>query len=147
MSTPQSNEFQTHQHRLLMVAKALRESPNPHRFDMSDVLHTCGTPACAFGHYVCRSDLQDFVKPELSVYRDTNRDFWRPVFVDTGEYASFSGLRVGEHFGLTADEQDDLFSGGGCGCADTAIEAAEYIERFVERKYPLPALLQTQEPT
>ena len=124
-----------HRHRLLMVAKALRESAKPDDFDMCDVLNSCGTPGCAFGHYVYRTDLQDFVKPTLGTFVDTEREFWKPVYTDGGGYASFRSGRVREHFGLTAHEQGELFDGDGCGGAETANEAAHYIERFVAKKY------------
>jgi hypothetical protein len=139
MTDARTNDHDLHRQRLLNVARALRESSRPEKFDMTEVIHPCGTPACAFGHYVSRTDLQDFVKPERCTFQDTGRQFWRPVFVDDGAHASFYGRRVQEHFGLTREEQHALFDGGGCGEAETANQAAEYIERFVERKYVLSA--------
>jgi hypothetical protein len=132
-----------YRHRLLMVAKALRESPDPDKFRMDDVIHSCGTPACAFGHYVCRPDLQGAYQPSRYRTIDSGKWYWRPVFAGTDEHVAFYSDHVMDHFGLTDDEQSALFDGGGCGEAKTAIEAAEYIERFVEQKYPLSALDQS----
>lgn len=132
--------------RLLNVAKSLRESKSP-RFTMEcfvngeggetpaeagvDVSEKnfCGTPACALGHYGSRGDLQKKMKigwdmvyksPAL-VYKNN-----RPVGSDDPA--------VCEHFGITQDEAFELFGGDGCGYANTALEAAEYIERFVASK-------------
>jgi hypothetical protein len=140
MNAPLPNENDLYRHRLLMVAKALRESPDPDKFRMDEVLHTCGTPACAFGHYVHRTDLQLAYKPQRYAARDTGNWFWRPVLAGDDTPVAFYDEHVRNHFGLTDDEQSELFDGDGCDMANTAIEAAEYIERFVERKYPLPAL-------
>jgi hypothetical protein len=123
--------------RVLNIARALRESPNPDKFYMSSVLdRTCGTPSCAFGHYVCRTDLQDEFAPRI-----LDGFGWAPYFVD-GRYALFMRAEVHNHFGLTAGEADLLFNGGtGCGFAETprsertALAAAEFIERFAAKKW------------
>lgn len=118
--------------RLLNVAKALRESPNPEQFSMKRHVNTCGTPACAFGHYAARADLQS----EFSI--NTAEDPMR--FECDGVYRLANGeaiptgydmREVREHFGLTPVQIDDLFCSSGCDGAKTPIEAAEYIERFV----------------
>jgi hypothetical protein len=120
--------------RLLNLARALRESPNPDRFDMGTYGHGCNTPACAFGHYAFRGDLQSAF--ELSEHgRVLDRD---------GRQLHYDSWRVREHFDVSYAQLDDLFAApcnggcddeacalGGCGGAKTAIEAAEYVERFV----------------
>lgn len=110
--------------RLLNVARALRESPNPDKFDMKLIQHSCGTPACALGHYVARTDLQSaFLPPPIGArYRinDVNGLMLYP----------FGPLVLG-HFGLSETELEELFDEEGCGGAKTAVEAAEYIEKFV----------------
>jgi hypothetical protein len=117
--------------RLLNVAKALRESEKPHEFDMGDYVNDCGTPACALGHYAFRTDLQTLcvIKNRgdgsfLIEYRehDDERGYDRLDFDDGS---------VLEHFGISIEEAEDLFSSNGCGEAQTPNEAAEYIERFV----------------
>lgn len=71
-----SRENERQDRRLLNVARALRESPNPKAFTMLRFVHGddsfsntvgsaadwCGTPACALGHYGSRTDLQKIVK-------------------------------------------------------------------------------------
>lgn len=116
--------------RLLNVAKALRESPNPAEFTMLLEVSGCNTPACAWGHYFFRTDLQSE---------------FEPIVEDDGEISSYarhkpSGLMCTHmsrstlnHFDIDEDEAEELFGGIGCGDAQTAIQAAEYIERFVER--------------
>ncbi len=105
--------------RLLNVAKALREAPEPSKFTMVRYFNYCGTPACALGHYVFRTDLQktfaknDFIRGGLSSYTDDS---------------------VLTHFGISNRESEDLFGDDGCDMADTAIEAAKYIENFVENR-------------
>lgn len=107
---------------LLRVARALRESPNPELFTMNDYTHPCGKPACAFGHYAFRTDLQHV--------------FW----IDDTTHCVTAGHSdldyvARAHFDLTQDELDELFGTRGCGNAVTAIEAAQYIERFVEERH------------
>lgn len=118
--------------RLLNVARALRESKNPEQFTMLRHVNTCGTPACAFGHYAARADLQD----EFSI--NTQEDPCR--FAADGVYHHRDGLKVPcgfdelavlKHFDLSLAAVEDLFGGCGCNDAKTPLEAAEYIERFV----------------
>jgi hypothetical protein len=121
-----------HKERLLNVAKALRESKNPEQFSMTRHVNACGTPACAFGHYAARGDLQS----EFSI--DTEQDPSR--WPSDGVYHLIDGLAhpcsfdmssVREHFDLSPAAIELLFGGDGCGDAKTAIAAAEYIEHFV----------------
>ena len=115
--------------RLLKVARALRESPAPEAFNMDKYIW-CGTPACALGHYGSRPDLQrvmvvrkdGFGKPDL---------FYRHG-IDLVDYWDYQIL---DHFGTSRAEAEDLFGSHGCGGAKTTIEAAQYIEDFVRRKY------------
>ncbi len=105
--------------RLLNVAKALRESKNPDKFDMTLYGWHCGTPACAMGHYAARRDLQS--------------DF---VLTPTGSLKNNAGIyvgafEIGHHFQISLRQEDELFGCRGCGGACTAIDAAEFIEQFV----------------
>jgi hypothetical protein len=110
--------------RLLNVAKALRESPKPRAFKMAD-FHSCGTPHCAIGHYAARRDLQQFFQ--------LSRKHWSPMVGVWG--ATHVPCEIWPHyeahFGITHQQAGELFSYYGCGRAETAIAAAEYIERFV----------------
>lgn len=114
-----------HKTRLLNVAKALRESPEPAYFTMSFYGHSCNTPACALGHYAARGDLQD------TFILDSDGDV---ALMESGVMVGFSGLPTRDHFDISRGEAYELFDVAGCGGAKTADQAAEYIERFVERK-------------
>ena len=106
--------------RLLNAARAVRESPAPHRFNMDYYLHADGTPGCVIGHYCARTDLQD-------AYRTT-----------FGGHIIATSLNDDplKHFGITGAEHNLLFSGRGCCGAQTVEQAARYIEAFAEHKYP-----------
>lgn len=144
--------------RLLNVARALRELPHPERFTMGTYLHTaddvnygdvepnwCGTPGCAIGTYASRPDLQRLITVEFkteTVYdekTDTHVEVRDPtlMFTSNGDRYGFDHTdeQVQEHFGITYDETDLLFDGDGCGNAQTALEAAAFIEKFVASKY------------
>lgn len=113
--------------RLLNVAKALRESKNPRGFTMN-VVHKCGTPACAIGHYAARRDLQEEI--QLPSSRSDNGSLiigvWGAAKL-TGGWTRF----VSDHFDIEPEQVDELFGFSGCGKARTAIQAAKYIERLV----------------
>lgn len=119
--------------RLLNVARALRDSPDPSAFDMRWYNHPCGTPACAAGHYAARRDLQrSFALDELAS-GDVSHADW--------EWC--------EHLGITDTESTSLFSDYGALAhycltqmspwsepSYDPIKAAEYIERFVAERTP-----------
>lgn len=115
--------------RLLNVALACRQSPHPELFTMAMHVHACGTPACAFGHYAARGDLQEDFKL-------LNPVFYGPIVERCEGVCSVHGYKVcydeaGAHFGLDDAGLEELFGEDGCGNARNAIQAAEYIERFV----------------
>lgn len=138
---------QTHKKRLLNVAKALREAPEPKYFKMSTFANGssdwtgegeppenfCGTPACALGHYAARRDLQR----EFKIWTD-KRYGYAGILARSDGSSEFEA--AAEHFGLTYDPYDgdgevyELFAPSGCGGAKTPKQAARYIERFVARK-------------
>jgi hypothetical protein len=132
--------------RLLNVAKAVREHPEPKRFSMSCYIHGdkhsggagarkfpkhwCGTPACALGTFGSRTDLQRMLvintiedwngnaKPQLSYRSD-------------GHQAYLDSKVMLKYFSIDYHQAQQLFSPEGCGGATTPIEAAAYIEKFV----------------
>ena len=136
---------ETHATRLVNVADALRDAhAEEWHFDMANygyhqsyVAYTnrkqydglvekgCGTPSCAIGHYAVRNDLQDkFMLTQ-----------WGSLHVITeNTHRCRLGREIESHFGITHEEEAELFETSGCGNAETALEAAEYIEDFVERK-------------
>lgn len=141
--------------RLLNVAKALEESPVPEAFTMERWGHIslgnpdCGTPACAWGHYAARRDLQsDFLLDGNGQIRNAAdgqiihspwtaiREHLRIEYGDVAEL--FDG---GEPCDCDVESDDDeiehdedcSYAAGGCGGAKTALEAAAYIRAFVAR--------------
>lgn len=128
MNDPQSTENDLYRQRLLNVARALRESPAPDKFTMDEYFkRNCGTPACALGHYTFREDLQ-------SVFWWDKKGRY-PISRATGEGVSYDESEVLAHFGLTENEADELFGAEGCGWAQEAVDAADFIENFVKHKY------------
>jgi len=138
--------------RLLNVARALREYEHPERFDMNCYVYNyeylamegklekhedwCGTPGCALGTYASRSDLQRVLRINECITIDVHGNrINQPVMVlaskpnFTADYND-----VLEHFGINDEEAEELFDHGGCGNAQTPIEAAKYIENFVAKK-------------
>jgi hypothetical protein len=138
-----------HQKRLLNVAKALRDAAKvpllkkvftmqifgwDRQAKVGDKIvdldqkpdNTCGTPACALGHYAARTDLQRAFKLKHGDVQTTSGS------------PDVSGVCY-EHFGLLelwghGDEWIELFADNGCGGATTPLQAAKYIEKFVARK-------------
>lgn len=135
-----TREIERYKTRLLNVAKALRESPNPNAFDMSIYGHDgefhywnwsgketkfdCGTPACALGHYASRRDLQKTFR--------LDEDY---IVVNDNEVIGYASQEISDHFGITFGECAELFDADGCNNAKTAKQAAKYIERFVKEKF------------
>lgn len=125
-------------HRLLLVAKALRESRRPQAYT-STRIHTCGTAHCAFGHYVGRRDLQQvfqFPLDELAeqLYQETHGNLFNLVL--SGVWGAtrpvFHWRRALEgHFDLSASQVELIFGPFGCNEAETAADAAQYIENYV----------------
>ncbi len=115
-------------HKLLNVAKALREGA-PENFDMAfwghtDYAKSCGTPACALGHYASRRDLQKSLKlGKMNEILLNNNHSCRDAFAKSCDI-----------FGITVVEAGKLFDTDGCGNADTNKAAARYIEKFVKNK-------------
>lgn len=132
--------------RLLKVAKALREAPDPGKFDMGRHVHTCGTPSCAFGHYAARRDLQDAFS--IDATRVSARLPYQGVHLNDGTEACFSDDVVLAHFDLNEEDAGELFGSLSANPTDnipetyarlartcnTPLEAAEYIERFIAER-------------
>lgn len=121
--------------RLLNVARACRETRAPDRFDMGWDVHPCGTPGCAFGNYACRTDLQ---KDFTILWKKSVAGQFPHLATTDGHFIAWDDAEVGQHFGLGYPEVKELFHWEGCGYAKTHIQAAEYIEAFVARKWPAP---------
>jgi len=75
----------------------------PKHFDMTRYAHECGTPACVFGYFAARSDLQKkfkFVKGD-------------PVcstrLASSGAGVEYYEEEVLDYFGITREQSDILF--------------------------------------
>lgn len=114
----------THQRQnFLNLIKAVAEHPKPSEFTMNYYGHYCGTPGCALGTYASRTDLQDTFKlkaADLYSASGYRIDYYHPL--------------VERHFGLTIEEIHKLFSGYGCGGAETSEEAHKYLLDFLAAK-------------
>ena len=143
--------------RLLNVAKALREYEHPERFTMKLYLHGdqfsginsefgpkmpqatedwCGTPGCALGTFSSRPDLQRLLVVKRYTRKTDQHEKGQPYMAlrDGGAAACFDTYELMEYFGISYDEAQELFNFSGCGNAKTPIEAAKYIERFVDER-------------
>ena len=126
--------------RLLLVARALRESDRPQAF-MMERIHTCGTAHCAFAHYVARRDLQQVFQFPLGdcaeqIYQTTHGNTNNMVLVGVwgATRPEFWWRRAIEtHFELSPEQTELIFGSTGCNDAQTAVQAAEYIETYVAR--------------
>lgn len=146
----------TQAHRLLNVARSLRESKNPKLFDMrkyvwgdnlflfgieeDDVKKTadvnfCGTPSCAIGHFAGRRDLQKLLKIGHAInLSDPSKPGPMEVQDNDGNKVMVQDELLQNYFGLGVDDLDQLFGAHGCGSAKTPKDAAKYIERFVKAR-------------
>lgn len=90
------------------------------------LLHPCGTPACALGHWAAAHPERGWrlqgLGPEAGLYQD----------------GKFAAAAAATEFGLTDVEVEELFGFRGCGNAKSAREAARYIRKFVRRKRGTP---------
>lgn len=149
----------TQSKRLLNVARALREAhAAKKKFNMeklvfgheSELRHNddgtafnpeadfCGTPACAIGHYAARTDLQRLIK--IAIFKEDGIPVANVVrFGTKDEELDYTDAQVwSDHFGLDDSyEMETLFGFDGCDSAKTALQAAKFIEQFVQKKlYP-----------
>lgn len=126
--------------RLLAVAKAVRESPDPESFCMAAFggyrlnrpraqEPSCGTPFCVLGHYAARADLQDDFKLIDDGLFERNVTFY-----GCSTSLGYNYTAVLKHFVITPLEAEELFGCSGCGNATTPEQAAAYIEEFVRRQ-------------
>lgn len=106
---------------ILEKADALHKKRGEPTYDQSKTFHSCGTPACAWGHWLAAKK------------QNSERRHWGLA------YDMVSG-----EFGITTDEVHDIFGPCGCGWLDsdspyiTSKDAAAYIRGFVARKLQEP---------
>lgn len=98
----------------------------------------CGTPACAFGHFAARSDLQKLCKIKtipLNIHGVESKIFGEVDIVNKNDLSiSHYDIEVLDYFGISYDETAELFNPHGCGNAKTTKQAITYIEKFLKKK-------------
>ena len=105
--------------------------------EVNDEKVSCGTPACALGHFAARRDLQSFLRldkktGELTYVRKELPSRRARIMRWLG--ADYADRRVERYFGLTSSEAVRIFSPQGCNHAKTPLAAADYIEQFCKQK-------------
>lgn len=80
----------------------------------------CGTPSCCLGHY----SVSEYESPFSIGDVDILDSLPVPVHGDESQH----------WFGITRHEAIHLFGARGCNSAQTPVEAAEYIENFLDQK-------------
>jgi hypothetical protein len=105
---------------ILDTADALHRKRGEPTYNQEDYAHSCGSPACALGHYAANTRGFKLDRQWYEYFREDKLFTW-----DCG---------ADEEFGLSYSEAMELFYYNGCGEAKTAKQAAKYIRSFVKRK-------------
>lgn len=125
--------------RLLRLAEILEAVPRVHDvgaekrgYDQARITHPCGSPACAWGHWLLSSPART-----RRIYKEAEGN--GTLQRDHGLYGKAGMLLVyinqsPDEFYLTRDEQEELFDWDGCGGAKTGKQAAKYIRNFVAQR-------------
>lgn len=131
--------------RLLELADLLEDIPEVHRegdelrgYKQSAITHPCGSPACAWGHWILSTSGR--LRRALAVVREGHGGIKR-VFVtmDNGDTQTIKIPTIeaaDAEFNLNSYERNMLFGEHGCGLAKTGAEAAIAIRRFVDARSP-----------
>ena len=104
---------------ILDVADAKHRQNGEPTYKQSTIVHPCGTPACAIGHYAAATPDRWNISNGI-------------VYHTTYGAGLFAGARA--EFGISSDDWDELFEFNGCGRAKTSKQAASYIRDFIARK-------------
>lgn len=94
---------------ILDKADALHKKKGEPTYNQWSTRHTCGTPACAGGHW----------NHHMKVGRDVDMT---------------NCFTLNSTFDITDEDWRELFSDCGCGQSKTAKEAAKFIRAFVKKK-------------
>lgn len=114
--------------KLLKLADILDAAHEAHQrkggpgYNQMRYTHSCGTPACAFGHWAAAHPERFETTPRGVSLRE--RPGRHPLCLAMLE------------FNLTSEQAYELFDADGCGEATTHKQAAEYIRDFVARNTP-----------
>lgn len=120
--------------RLLRLAKLLEVADERHRaknepaYKQHLLVHNCGSPGCAIGHYAAANKARGWAIKRDKTYREMR------VVIKRKGLLGICDPRVQKEFAISAAEASELFSATGCDGAPTASAAAAYIRMFVGRK-------------
>lgn len=115
---------------ILDVADALHRKRKEPTYNQERFAHpSCGTPACALGHYATHSRRWKLKRVEVG---PNDVALWPLLKQGSGD--SFTDANEEFALDVYANESQELFGAMGCGEAQTAKQAARYIRRFVKRK-------------
>lgn len=104
---------------ILDRADAEHEARGEPGYDQERFAHSCGTAACALGHWAAAHPERWSINPtRLTLHSRTCAD-------------ALEGAKI--EFGLAPSQVYVLFDSDGCGGAKTAKQAADYIRAFVAR--------------
>lgn len=129
--------------RLLCLANILDRVPGRHwakdgrlvGYDQDIVRHSCGTPACAWGHwlYTNKKRFKRIATADGLPNGWVAESLLTLGLVGTGIYVSyFDGAE--REFAMSENEVREVFHSCGCKKATTGKEAADYIRAFVARR-------------
>lgn len=125
--------------RLLELADLLESIPEVHPegnelrgYDQKEIIHPCGSPACAWGHWLFsnKARTERIFTEAHSVglvghtYGEKGEKKFEFVYTDQAQH----------EFGISDRVEFMLFNRMGCGGAKTGAQAASFIREFVERR-------------
>ncbi len=124
------------------------EDANPTTFNMKMIAydgdhtkHPCGTPACVFGNFAARTDLQKFIKIKVVTFAEDDLSTEIEIINSrTGREIWIDNEDVEDYFGLNENECRMLFSTDGCGNAKTPQDAVKYLKTFLQVKIAMNEL-------
>lgn len=107
---------------ILDVADAEHRSKKEPTYEQAASMHSCGTPACALGHWAVNNRRRFRIDKDSQI-----------ITLRSDPTTLFCGSIGATEFGITDEQGIELFSAQGCGEARTAKQAASYIRKFVRR--------------
>lgn len=113
---------------ILDVADAQHRAKKEPTYDQSTFKKSCGTPACALGHWAAHN-------PRRWKFDTTGHPYLRttePLYGISFEDAS-------QEFGIDHHAINELFEYNGCGRAKTGKQAAKFIRKFVKARQQVAA--------
>lgn len=117
--------------RLLQLASMLEaveqvkrlDNGNLQGYDQAEILHPCGSPACAWGHWYV-ANRERINQEALGVVATTK--------LKDGSEVTWVGIEQAEReFSMDAYSRHAMFGANGCHRAVTGADAAKYIRSFV----------------